>query len=370
MPLEATTDPSARGPSHAGEPDSSRSEEELLTIDELEVGFARSGAPRSGAPDEYVVVLRRVSFGVRRGELLGLVGESGCGKSLTALAILGLLPGGGKILGGRVRLAGVGNLLELDPAGWRRCRGRRIAMIFQEPASALNPLLTIGFQIAESLRVHRGLSRRAARRAAGDLLERVAMPDPGRRLRSYPHELSGGQRQRAMIAIALASEPDLLLADEPTTALDVTVQAQIIELLQDLRKQLGLTVLLITHDLGVVAECCDRVTVMYAGQVVEQAPVGELFRNPAHPYSRALLAAVPRLETDGRGVIEAIPGQVPEPGALPGGCTFHPRCPAVDEPCRCDEPEPYELSREHRVRCFLHRDGGALPAVAAGGEKR
>ncbi len=348
--------------------------EALLAVENLTVGF-----------DPGVEVLRRVAFEVRRGEVLALVGESGCGKTLTALAILGLLPAGAAVLGGRIELEGEGDLLALGRQRRREIRGRRLAMIFQEPMSALNPVLSLGFQIGETLRL-RGLSRRAARQEARRLLEVVAMPDPEKRLRSYPHQLSGGQLQRAMIAMALAAEPDLLLADEPTTALDVTVQAQVIELLLELRQRLGLTVLLITHDLGVVAQCCDRVAVMYAGQVVEEASVGDLFEHPAHPYTRALLASVPRLDGDPVS-FAGIPGRVPEPGSLPDGCPFHPRCGQVLEVCRYRQPELYPAgvapkachphrggSGRHRARCFLLAETAGLelakPAGDGGSEAR
>ena len=321
----------------------------LLRVDGLRVGFPGE------TPQEPVEVLRDVSFTVQRGQCQALVGESGCGKSMTALAILGLLPPGGRLSGGSVLLRHTPesdpvDLCGLGERGLQEIRGRRIAIIFQEPTSALNPVLTIGFQIGEALRLHQGLRGREARRAATELLERVAMPDAERRLRSYPHQLSGGQCQRAMIAIALACRPDLLIADEPTTALDVTVQAQILELLADLRRDLGLTVLLITHDLGVVAQTADRVAVMYTGRVVEEAPVVDFFDRPAHPYSQALLASVPRM--DDRRLVEAIPGRVPEPGQLPGGCSFHPRCAAVLERCAKDDPGITEWNGR-AVRCWL-----------------
>ncbi len=295
---------------------------------DLEVGFRQAG---SWAP-----VLRGVSFEARAGEMTALVGESGCGKSLTALALLDLLPAGGERTRGEIHLRGSGNLMALAPQEWRRLRGRRVAMIFQEPTAALNPVLSVGRQLVETLRRHRDLGRREARERAEHLLETVAIAEPRRRLQSYPHQLSGGQLQRIMIAMALACEPDLLLADEPTTALDVTVQAQVLELLQDLRERLGLTVLLITHDLALVAENCERLAVMYAGQVVEEGEVRSVFRRPAHPYTQGLLGAVPRIGsgTAARG----IPGRVPELGQLPPGCTFAPRCPRADERCRRDEP--------------------------------
>ena len=273
--------------------------EPLLAIRDLEVAFpAREG---------WLPVVRGASLSVARGEVVGLVGESGSGKTLTALAVLGLVPPPGRVTAGGIELAGENgavDLLKLGPAAaaLRRVRGGRIAMVFQEPATAFNPVYSIGFQIAEAVRAHRRqrrISRREARDEVARLLDRVAFPDARRRLDDYPHQLSGGQRQRAMIAMALAGRPDLLLADEPTTALDVTLQAQILELLDELRRDLGLAVLLITHDLGVVAEACDRVVVMRAGRVVETAGVEELFHAPADPYTRELLAALPRLAAEG-----------------------------------------------------------------------
>jgi peptide/nickel transport system ATP-binding protein len=258
----------------------------LLEIQDLEIAFPGGREP----------VVRGVSLSVGRGEIVGLVGESGSGKTMTALAVLGLVPPPGRVTGGRILLEGKQDVLTLRPRDLRAVRGRRIAMVFQEPATAFNPVYTIGFQIAEAVRAHRKISRREALDEAARLLDRVAIADARRRLGDYPHQLSGGQRQRAMIAMALAGGPDLLLADEPTTALDVTLQAQILELLEEIRRDLGLAVLLITHDLGVVAETCDRVVVMREGRIVEEAGVVELFRAPAHPYTRELLAAVPRLE--------------------------------------------------------------------------
>jgi peptide/nickel transport system ATP-binding protein len=257
-----------------------------LEIEGLEVVFPGSSG-RVPVP-----VLRGVSLAVGRGEIVGLVGESGSGKSMTALAALGLVPPPGRVTAGRVRL-GDRDLLGLSPAELRRVRGGRIGMVFQEPATALNPVYSIGFQIAEAVAAHRRVSRRAARDEAVRLLEQVALPDARRRLGAYPHQLSGGQRQRVLIAMALAGGPEVLLADEPTTALDVTLQAQVLELLERLRSELGLAVLLITHDLGVVAETCDRAVVMHDGEVVESAAVESLFHSPAHPYTRKLLASLP-----------------------------------------------------------------------------
>jgi ABC-type dipeptide/oligopeptide/nickel transport system ATPase component len=268
----------------------------LLEVRDLEIAFPSGKA--------WAPVVRGVAFDIGRGEVVGLVGESGSGKTLTALSLLGLVPPPGRVTAGGARLAGRSgssgsaavDLLRLDARGMRAVRGARIGLIFQEPATAFNPVYTIGFQVAEAVRAHRQVSRRDARDEAARLLDRVALADARRRLDDYPHQLSGGQRQRAMIAMALAGGPDLLLADEPTTALDVTLQAQILELLDELRRDLGLAVLLITHDLGVVAGSCDRVVVMHAGRVVETAAVGELFRAPAHPYTRELLAALPHLD--------------------------------------------------------------------------
>jgi ABC-type dipeptide/oligopeptide/nickel transport system ATPase component len=260
----------------------------LLEIQDLEIAFP-------GSEPRLEPIIRGVSLAVGHGEIVGLVGESGSGKTMTSLAVLGLVPPPGKVAKGRILLEGQ-DLLTLPPRELRKVRGGRIAMVFQEPATAFNPVYTLGFQIAEAVRAHRKVSRQEALNEAARLLDRVALADARRRLGDYPHQLSGGQRQRVMIAMALAGGPDLLLADEPTTALDVTLQAQILELLEEIRRDLGLAVLLITHDLGVVAETCDRVVVMRHGQVVEEAGVVELFRAPAHPYTRELLASLPRLE--------------------------------------------------------------------------
>jgi peptide/nickel transport system ATP-binding protein len=325
----------------------------LLRVEGLTVAYPGPG----GAP---APVVRDLSFDLRRGEMTGLVGESGCGKTVTALALMRLVEPPGRITAGRVGLDGE-NLLALGEPAMRRRRGGRLAMVFQEPATALNPVFTIGWQVAEAVRAHRSVSRAEARSEAVRLLERVSLPAAGSRLGDYPHQLSGGQRQRVMIAMALAGEPDLLLADEPTTALDVTVQAEILDLLARLRGELGLAVLLITHDLAVVAGRCDRVLVMYAGRLVEEAAAEELFAGPAHPYSAALLAALPRLGLRvPRGDLPAIPGRVPAPGRLPAGCAFHPRCGHVMEMCRRREPPLFTLASGGRARCFLHGgDGGA-----------
>jgi oligopeptide/dipeptide ABC transporter ATP-binding protein len=331
----------------------------LLAVEGLEIAFPAGGA--------WVPVVRGVSFTVDRGELVGLVGESGSGKSLTALSIPRLVPAPGRIQGGRVLLDGV-DLLTLSERQMRAVRGSRVGIVFQEPMTALNPVLSVGFQVAEAVRAHRRLSRAAARTEAVRLLDVVAIPDARRRLGDYPHQLSGGQRQRVMIAMALASSPDLLIADEPTTALDVTIQDQILALLEQLRRDLGLAVLLITHDLAVVAETCDRAVVLYAGEVVEEAVSEELFGAPAHPYTRGLLASLPRLDgVDGsgavrRGALPAIPGQPPQATELPAGCSFSPRCPERVAACTVCRPELLAVrcgpagsapQARHTARCLL-----------------
>src|SRR5207302_487586 len=280
-----------------------------------------------------------VSFYLDRGELLGLVGESGCGKSMTALSIMRLIAPPGKIVAGEILFDGR-NLLQVSNSEMRDVRGNDIAMIFQDPMTSLNPVFTVGQQIAEALRLHRDLSRKQARNSAIDAMREVSIPDPDLRVNDYPHQLSGGMRQRVMIAMALACDPKLLIADEPTTALDVTIQAQILELLDNLRKTRDLAVLLITHDLGVVAEVADRVAVMYTGKIVEQSPVEELFARPKHPYTEGLLRSVPKLTA--KDVVrterlQTIEGVVPKPTALPPGCHFAPRCPYRMP--RCDDGE-------------------------------
>jgi oligopeptide/dipeptide ABC transporter ATP-binding protein len=293
---------------------------------------------------------------VAKGELLALVGESGCGKSLTSLALLRLVPPPGVIApGSAIRLDGT-DLLTLDAAALRRVRGRRIAMIFQDPMTSLNPVFTVAEQIVESVRAHRTLSKPEARARARELLQEVGIPDPVARLDQYPHQLSGGMRQRVMIAIALASEPELLVADEPTTALDVTVQAQILEVLDRLRTARGMAVLLITHDLGIVAGRADRVAVMYAGRLVEEAPTPALFARPSHPYTRGLLASVPRL-TGPVTRLTPIAGTVPPPTAWPSGCRFHPRCPAALPRCPTDDPPALPVADGHQMRCWLAEAG-------------
>ncbi|HXJ29147.1 MAG TPA: ABC transporter ATP-binding protein [Gemmatimonadales bacterium] len=295
-----------------------------------------------------------VSFELAAGETLGIVGESGCGKTVMSLSILRLIPEPpGHILPGSfIEFEGT-NLLTLPPRELRAVRGNRIAMVFQEPMTSLNPVLPVGAQVAEAALVHQKLSRADARTRTIDLLRLVGIPDPETRIDDYPHQLSGGMRQRVMIAMALICHPQILIADEPTTALDVTIQAQILDLLGRLRRELHMAVLLITHDLGVVAGTADRVLVMYAGQVVETAPTRALFATPQHPYTEGLLASIPRLDEE-RERLRSIPGSVPPATAWPSGCRFHPRCPYAWDKCRTEEPPLLETgTADHSARCWL-----------------
>jgi oligopeptide/dipeptide ABC transporter ATP-binding protein len=315
----------------------------LLRVEHLTTGFDVNG--------RFVPAVIDVSFTVGAGETLGLVGESGSGKSLTAFSILRLVEPPGRIAAGRL-LYKERDLLGLSEREMQDVRGGEIALIFQEPMTALNPVFTIGSQIEETLRVHGRATRRTARARALELLEAVSIPDPARRIREYPHQLSGGLRQRALIAISLACNPSLVIADEPTTALDVTIQAQILDLLRDLQRRLGLSLLLITHDLGVVAEMADRVAVMYAGRIVEQAPVRTLFQDPKHPYTRGLIASMPGGAPGSR--LRAIQGTVPPLGQLPSGCAFSPRCPDRFEPCPIVPPGDTSVGAACTVKCYLH----------------
>jgi peptide/nickel transport system ATP-binding protein len=292
-----------------------------------------------------------ISFAIAPSETLGLVGESGCGKSVTALSVMRLLPKNGRVVGGAVRFDGR-DLLALSEAEMRQIRGNRIAMIFQEPMTSLNPLHTIGEQIAEALRIHEGASHAAALARAVEMLRFVRIPDAPRRLRDYPHQFSGGMRQRAMIAMALACSPRLLIADEPTTALDVTIQAQILRLMLELKQRIGAAILMITHDLGVVAETCQRVIVMYAGRIVEEAPVEALFDRPAHPYTRGLLGSIPRGADRRRRRLAEIPGVVPNLAEPLIGCAFAPRCPLVTDACRATAPERRTIGPGHHAACI------------------
>ncbi|HET9986041.1 MAG TPA: ABC transporter ATP-binding protein [Longimicrobiales bacterium] len=296
-----------------------------------------------------------VSFSLEAGEVLGIVGESGSGKSVTSLSIMRLIPEPpGEILAGSsIRLNGE-ELVGAPERRLREIRGNDVAMIFQEPMTSLNPVFTVGDQIAEAVRLHRNASKKEARARAIELLGLVGIPDPAERVDAYPHELSGGQRQRVMIAVALSCEPDLLIADEPTTALDVTIQAQILELLGELRQRLGMAIMLITHDLGVVAEVCDRVVVLYAGEVMEEGPVEQIFHEPRHPYTQGLISSIPRLgqETERLAVI---PGMVPSPVAWPVGCRFHTRCPYGWDLCVREHPELFAAGDGRAARCWLEK---------------
>ncbi|HEX9637508.1 MAG TPA: ABC transporter ATP-binding protein [Acidobacteriota bacterium] len=321
--------------------------EPLLAICDLKVVFPD--------PAGRALPVAGVSLELAPGEVLGLVGESGCGKSLTALAILKLIDPPGAIAHGEVRFGGR-NLLALSERELAKIRGDRIAMVFQEPDRALNPVMTIGAHLAEPFKIHRRWSRREIRRRSLELLEEVAVPDAERRLREFPHQLSGGLKQRVLIAMALACDPDLLIADEPTTALDTTVQAGILELLARLQQQRRLAVLLISHDLGVVAEYADRVAIMYAGQIVEQAPVEPLFAAPRHPYTQALLRATPALVPgQARPPLTPLAGAVPDPARRPPGCAFAPRCPERMPECEAAPPPFFEVGDQHRARCILYR---------------
>jgi peptide/nickel transport system ATP-binding protein len=292
-----------------------------------------------------------ISFSVESGRTLGIVGESGCGKSVTSLSIMGLLPKGqGRIAGGSITFDGV-DLVQLSTPAMRALRGNRIAMIFQEPMTSLNPAFTIGDQLIEAIRCHRDLDHAAARAHAIEMLRRVRIPSPEQRMDAYPHKLSGGMRQRVMIAMALSCEPQLLIADEPTTALDVTIQAQVLELMRTLRADTGAAIMLITHDLGVIAELADEVVVMYAGRVVERASVERLFAEPQHPYTIGLLGSIPKLHLK-QTRLAAIEGQVPTPMTVMAGCRFAPRCPFSDAQCEAAAPSLTELATSHFAACW------------------
>ena len=318
----------------------------LFTLSDLRVSF------------DGVTVLHGIDLAIAKGEALGLVGESGSGKSVTWLAALGLLPAKAAVHGS-ARL-GETELIGAAPATLDQVRGGRVAMIFQDPASALNPVLKVGRQLGEALALHRGLSGSAIRHEARRLFDLVGIPDAARRLSAYPHEFSGGQNQRVMIAMALAGEPDMLVADEPTTALDVTIQAQILDLIGTVRREMGMALVLISHDLGVVAETCDRVAVMYAGRIVEEAPARSLFDNPCHPYTRGLLASLPPLD-GARRRLESIPGVVPDPRSLPVGCAFAPRCAHVGATCVA-VPQLRERDGGGRLACVNHPIEATVPA--------
>ena len=347
-------------PASARRPKRERSDRPLLEIKGLRTSFhTRAGAVRA---------VDGIDFSVDRGEIMGLVGELGCGKSVTSLSILRLVAPPGLIEAGEVLFDGQ-DLLKLSTDAMRRIRGERISMIFQQPTSSLNPVWDVGTQIAEVLRIHRGLKGKAAEARTLELLRMVGIPDPARRLKAYPHEMSGGMAQRIMIAMALACEPELLIADEPTTALDVTIQAQILDLMRNLRDETGTAIILITHDLGVVAEMCDRVAVMYAGEIVEQTDVVSLFREPLHPYTRGLIGSIP-VVGDLREELAVIPGNVPNLIDLPSGCRFAPRCLARIEEgidnAFDEHPALLPVRSGHDVRCWIYHDqaGAVRPRPA------
>ena len=305
-----------------------------------------------------------VDFSVDKGEIVGIVGESGSGKSVTSLSILRLVDAPGRIVEGSIRFEDR-DLLKLSNEEMRQLRGRRISMIFQEPGTSMNPVLKVGFQIAEAIRSHESVSNAEARRRTLELMDLVGIPDAKRRIDQYPHQFSGGMLQRLMIAMGLALSPALLVADEPVTALDVTIQAQILDLLKDLRDRTDAAVLLITHDMGVVAETCDRVLVMYLGRVVEEAPVGVLFDEPLHPYTQGLLGSIPKIDEKVEW-LEAIPGSVPSPHDVPPGCRFSNRCPKVMDVCRTAEPPLRTHAPGHRVACYLYDDADGAAAGPVG----
>ena len=326
--------------------------EALLAIQDLSTVFdSRDGA---------ITAVDGLSLSVGQGEIAGLVGESGCGKSLTALSIMGLLPPPGRVSQGRILFQGE-DLLTLPPRRMRALRGREISMVFQEPMTSLNPVFTVGRQIAEEITAHHALPRSEAWQRAVDMLAKVGIPEPVSRAKAYPHQLSGGMRQRVMIAMALALDPQLLIADEPTTALDVTIQAQILELMRHLQQETGAAVLLITHNLAVVAQTCSRVMVMYTGRLVENASVDELFDHPLHPYTQGLLACLPARAPRPGQELPTIGGIVPALGNLPPGCAFSDRCPQAFDLCRQAEPALKEVAPGHAVRCYLHHDQARQP---------
>ena len=321
------------------------SQENLLEVKHLRTEFFSSKKSSVTAVDD-------VNFEIKKGEIVGLVGESGCGKSVTSLSIMQLLKDTpGKVTNGEIIFQGR-NLLEASKKEMLDIRGDKMSMIFQEPMSSLNPSMRIDKQMIEGIRLHTSLSKADARKRAADILAQVGIPDPGRVLKNYPHQLSGGMSQRVMIAMAMSCEPDLLIADEPTTALDVTIQAQILELMRKIQQDKGMSILLITHDLGVVAEMCSRVIVMYAGKIVEEAPVDVLFANPTHPYTQGLIASVPKLGS-GVKVLPSIPGSVPDLSAMPKGCRFAPRCKYATEKCHQTEPELRSVGEQQKCRCWL-----------------
>lgn len=325
-------------------------QEKLLTVNNLRTEFFSS-------KKSSVTAINEISFHIDKGEILGLVGESGCGKSVTSLSIMRLLNfTSGKVTKGEVIFEGQ-DLQQLPEKEMRTIRGGKMSMIFQEPMSSLNPAMRIDKQMIEGIRLHTDLTKEQARERAAKILQQVGIPDPERVLKNYPHQLSGGMSQRVMIAMAMSCNPELLIADEPTTALDVTIQAQILDLMKKIQQEEGMSILLITHDLGVVAEMCSRVIVMYAGEIVEEAPVDILFNHPSHPYTVGLIASVPKLGS-GVKVLPSIPGSVPDLSMLPKGCRFAPRCKYATERCRNEEPSLFEVSPQQKCRCWLAEPTG------------
>jgi len=322
-------------------------ETKLLEVKNLTVEFK--------TVEGTITAVNKISLYIYQGETLGIVGESGCGKSVSALSIMGLIPNPpGKIVGGEINLLGK-NLLNCSKNEIRSIRGNKISMIFQEPMTSLNPILTCGFQIAEPLMIHKALTKKEAMEKAVELLKSVEIALPEQRAKEYPHQLSGGMRQRVMIAMALACKPQLLIADEPTTSLDVTIQAQIIELMKHLKNEIGTGIIMITHDLAVVAGMCERIIIMYAGQVVEEATTAELFKNPLHPYTIGLLKSIPKI-TPRKVRLCAINGTVPALNHLPTGCNFYPRCTNAIDVCKKNKPELFYRGRKHYVRCWLFKN--------------
>jgi len=319
----------------------------ILSVNNFSAGFLKDG--------EVYSAVDKISFDLKKGETLGIVGESGCGKSVTALSIMKLLPvPTGKYIGGEIIFRGK-NILAMTPEEMRTIRGNSIAMIFQEPMTALNPVKKIGKQISEVFELHRKDLKRSEMVAETlSLLEKAGISDPAQRINEYPHQLSGGMRQRVMIAIALACKPDILIADEPTTALDVTIQAQILDLIKDLQRESGMSVIFITHDLGVISELCDNVVVMYAGRVAEKAPVDKLFKNPMHPYTSGLLESIPKFEYKRKTRLKSIDGMVPSITDYPKGCRFRNRCTFAFEPCSVKHPDEFEVEKDHKVNCYKY----------------
>ena len=317
----------------------------LLEVDQVKIAFQSA--------KEEVISVDEVSFTVNPGETIGIVGESGCGKSVTSLSVMGLLGKNGIVKKGKI-LFNNEDLTKVSEQRLREIRGNEISMIFQEPMTSLNPVFTIGNQMLEGIKLHLKMNTKDAKRYAIEMLNKVGIPRAGEIIKEYPHSLSGGMRQRVMIAMALACNPKLLIADEPTTALDVTIQAQILQLMKDLQKISNTAIILITHDLGVIAETADRVIVMYAGQVVEEADVFTLFRNPKHPYTQGLMESIPHLEYDSEQRLVSIPGSVPSVKNMPKGCRFHSRCPHATERCKQEQPALEQIGAGHVVRCWLH----------------